>query len=160
MYKLYMMLKIKMRGRGNKEIFIDIITLDIMSKAISNRIGINREKSRRIAEFILDLFGYDNRIIDNILQPEDRQLLYMLEAEGLLSTGREEVRLYDGREWLTHYWQLKNQYILEYAINGNNKKNCLYSNNMRNKINIKKNIYSTLSDDVWNMRKILKNSQI
>lgn len=160
MYKLYMMFKIKMRGRGTKEIFIDIITLDIMSKAISNRIGINREKSRRIAEFILDLFGYDNRIIDNILQPEDRQLLYMLEAEGLLSTGREEVRLYDGREWLTHYWQLKKQYILEYAINGNNKKNCLYSNNMRNKINIKKNIYSTLSDDVWNMRKILKNSQI
>ena len=155
-----MMLKIKMRGRGNTEIFIDIITLDIMSKAISNRIGITKEKSRRIAEFILDLFGYDNRIIDNVLQPEDRQLLYMLEAEGLLSTGREEVKLYDGREWLTHYWQLKKKYIAEYAINGNNKKNSLYQNKSRKKSNFKKNIYSNLSDDVWNMRKILKNSQI
>ena len=154
-----MMLKIKMRGRGNKEIFIDIITLDIMSKAISNRIGIKNEKSRRIAEFILDLFGYDNRIIDNILQPEDRQLLYMLEAEGLLTTGREEVKLYDGREWLTHYWQLKKKYILEYALNGRKQKNNLYSNNIKNDVNGKKNIYSSLSDDVWNMRKILKKSQ-
>jgi hypothetical protein len=154
-----MMLKIKMRGRGNKEIFIDIITLDIMSKAISNRIGIKKDKSRRIAEFILDLFGYDNRIIDNILQPEDRQLLYMLEAEGLLTTGREEVKLYDGREWLTHYWQLKKKYILEYALNGRNQNNNLYSNNIKNNTNRGKNIYSTLSDDVWNMRKILKKSQ-
>ena len=153
-----MMLKIKMRGHGNTKIFIDIITLDIMSKAISNRIGINKDKSRRIAEFILDLFGYDNRIIDNILQPEDRQLLYMLEAEGLLSTGREEVKLYDGREWLTHYWQLKKNYIAEYAVNGKSKKNSFFQSNYRNKSNAKKNIYSTLSDDVWNMRKILKKS--
>jgi len=153
-----MMLKIKMRGRGNTKIFIDIITLDIMSKAISNRIGITKEKSRRIAEFILDLFGYDNRIIDNVLQPEDRQLLYMLEAEGLLSTGREEVKLYDGREWLTHYWQLKKKYIAEYAINGKNKKNSLHLNKSRNKSNLKKNVYSNLSDDVWNMRKILRKS--
>ena len=158
MYKLYIMLKIKIRGRENTDIFIDIITLDIMSKAISNKIGINKEKSRRIAEFILDLFGYDNRIIDNILQPEDRQLLYMLESEGLLSTGREEVKLYDGREWLTHYWQLKKRYIIEYAINGNTKKNRFFSSNTKNKPNINKNIYSTLSDDVWNMRKILKKS--
>ena len=154
-----MMLKIKMRGRGNKEFFFDIITLDIMSKAITNRIGINRDKSRRIAEFILDLFGYDNRIIDNILQPEDRQLLYMLEAEGLLSTGREEVKLYDGREWLTHYWQLRKKYILDFALNGGGK-NSIYSNNINNKGNSKKNIYATLSDEVWNMRKILKKSQL
>lgn len=155
-----MMLKIKMRGRGNKEIFIDIITLDIMSKAISNRIGIQKEKSRRIAEFILDLFGYDNRIIDNVLQPEDRQLLYMLEAEGILSTGREEVKLYDGREWLTHYWQLRKRYIVDYAFNGEKQKNNLYSNKIKNNVNHKKNIYATLSDDVWNMRKILKKSQL
>ena len=154
------MLKIKMRGRGYKDIFVDIITLDIMSKAISNKIGIKKEKSRRIAEFILDLFGFDNRIIDNVLQPEDRQLLYMLESEGLLITGREEAKLYDGREWLTHYWQLRKKYIIEYAINGRNKKNSFYSNNMKDKNNSKKNIYSTLSEDVWNMRKILKKSQI
>jgi hypothetical protein len=154
-----MMLKIKMRGRGNKELFFDIITLDIMSKAISNRIGIKKDKSMRIAEFILDLFGYDNRIIDNILQPEDRQLLYMLEAEGLLSTGREEAKLYDGREWLTHYWQLRKKYILDYAFNGGGRSS-VYSNNYNNRENNKKNIYSTLSDEVWNMRKILKKSQL
>ena len=68
-----------------------IITLDDMSRAIANRMGINGEKAKRVAGFVMDLFGYDDRIIDNILEPEDRQLFYILEAEGMLTTGREET---------------------------------------------------------------------
>ena len=144
-----------MRGRGNQKYFFDIITLDIMAKAISNRIGIKKEKSRRIAEYILDLFGYDNRIIDNILQPEDRQLLYMLEAEGLLSTGREEVKLYDGREWLTHYWQLNINSILKYAKNGGRTiRNGASTKRESIETTKENNIYSSLSKDMWNARKI------
>ena len=56
-----------------------IITLNDMSRAIANRVGINKEKARRVAGFVMDLFGYDDRIIDNILDPEDRQLFYILE---------------------------------------------------------------------------------
>ncbi|GAH12226.1 unnamed protein product, partial [marine sediment metagenome] len=48
-----------------------IITLEDMSKAIANRVGIDRIKAKRVAGFVMDLFGYDDRIIDNILEPED-----------------------------------------------------------------------------------------
>jgi hypothetical protein len=125
-----------------------------MSKAIKNRVGIDKEKARRVAGFIMDLFGYDDRIIDNILEPEERQLFYILEAEGLLSTGREETTLHDGRGWLTHYWKLKKNTIIRYS------KKCLRGTKKELNIkNQKKNltpsyIYSNLSEEVWNGRKI------
>ena len=94
---------------------MNIITLDDLSKAIANRVGIDIEEARRDAGFVLDIFGYDNRVIDNVLDPEDRQLFYILEEEGMLTTEREETTLYDGREWRTHYWVLKKNVILQYA---------------------------------------------
>jgi len=153
MYKLYIMLRIKMKGDGRKDIFINVITLNTMSKAIASRIGIRKDKAEQIAGFIMDIFGYDNRIIDNILKPEDRQLLYMLESEGLISTGREEEKLYDGREWLTHYWELRKSTILKYAKNGFEKnKNIIFSKIKTDSIK-RRNIYKTLPDDIWTSRK-------
>jgi len=137
-----------------------IITLNDMSKAIANRVGIDKKKARIVAEFVMDLFGYDDRIIDNILEPEDRQLFYILEAEGILSTGRDETTLYDGREWLTHYWQLKKSIILRYAkegIKGNEDKLAV---KIKDKNISVRNIYSTLSEEVWNDRKINRKKSI
>jgi hypothetical protein len=88
-------------------VFMTIITLDDLSKAIANRVGIDIEEARRDAGFVMDIFGFDDRVIDNVLDPEDRQLFYILEEEGMLTTEREETTLYDGREWRTHYWRLK-----------------------------------------------------
>ena len=81
---------------------MDIITLDDLSRAIANRVGIDIEEARRDAGFVMDIFGFDDRVIDNVLDPEDRQLFYILEEEGMLTTEREETTLYDGREWRTH----------------------------------------------------------
>jgi hypothetical protein len=146
------MLRIKIKGKINENYFKNIITLKIMSKAIANRIGIKKAKAEQIAELIMDMFGYDNRIIDNILNPEDRQLLYMLQSEGLISTGREEQRLHDGREWLTHYWELNKVVIIRYA--NNLHKNKMRSNEYRFEKNNKNiNIYSTLTEDMWINRK-------
>jgi len=153
MHKLYNMLRIKMKRGRKKDIFVNIITLSTMSKAIANKTGIKKEKAKRIAGFIMDLFGYDNRIIDNILKPEDRQLLYMLEAEDLLTTGRDEEKLYDGREWLTHYWELRKSTILKYAKNGIKKDKGTSSFKMEDGNVSKRNIYNSLSDDVWTTRK-------
>ena len=130
-----------------------IITLDDMSKAITNRIGINGEKARRVAGFVMDLFGYDDRIIDNILDPEDRQLFYILEAEGMLTTGREETTLYDGRAWLTHYWQLRKNIILRYAKYDTKRDRNIISIKKQIKEASVRNIYSALSEEVWNARK-------
>src|SRR5688572_32803840 len=79
--------------------------------AISNRIGIEEEDAVRDANFVMDIFGFDDRVIDNVLEPEDRQLFYILEEEGMLTTEREETTLYDGREWRTHYWLFKKDTI-------------------------------------------------
>lgn len=84
-----------------------ILTLEDLAMAISNRIGIEEEDAVRDANFVMDIFGFDDRVIDNVLEPEDRQLFYILEEEGMLTTEREETTLYDGREWRTHYWLFK-----------------------------------------------------
>jgi len=130
-----------------------IITLNDLSKAISNRMGVDERRASRTAGFVLDLFGYDDRIIDNYLGPEDRQLFYILEEEGMIVTGREEAILYDGRAWRTHYWQLKKNTILKYAMDESKKEELLHTKK-QSKDTPKENIYNTLSEDVWDKRKI------
>ena len=100
---------------------MNIITLEDLSKAIAYRVGIDIEEARRDAGFVLDIFGFDNRVIDNVLDPEDRQLFYILEEEGMLTTEREETTLYDGREWRTHYWVLRKNIILKYSQDENKR---------------------------------------
>ena len=102
-----------------------IITLDDLSKAIANRVGIDLEEARRDAGFVMDIFGFDDRVIDNVLDPEDRQLFYILEEEGMLTTEREETTLYDGREWRTHYWKLRKDVIVRYSQEAKKVQNLL-----------------------------------
>ena len=136
---------------------MSIITLDDLSQAIANRIGINIEEARRDAGFVLDIFGYDDRVIDNVLDPEDRQLFYILEEEGMLATEREETTLYDGREWRTHYWQIRKETILRYA--GDNKtppRTMMYGD--QRPITIiedisDENVYGQLEEESWTTRR-------
>lgn len=135
-------------------VFMKIITLKEMTKAIENKVGMEKGKAEKIAGFILDAFGYESRIIDNILKPDERQMFYMLQSEGLLTTSRERSRLHDGREWMTHYWTLKREKI--YICAHNNGKNET-KNFVKTKFEKKRKntVYSNLSDEVWLARKIL-----
>ena len=128
-----------------------IITLDDLSKAISNRVGIDIDEAKRDAGFVMDIFGFDDRVIDNVLDPEDRQLFYILEEEGMLVTEREETTLYDGREWLTHYWKLKKGIILDYSERENGTRSLLLDKQAKNVSN--EDIYDTLEEDFWTTRK-------
>src|SRR2546427_6745129 len=60
-----------------------------------------------MAQAVLNLFGYSERIFDNVLEPEDRDAFYMLEDSGILTTEREETTLYDGREWRIPPWRFR-----------------------------------------------------
>lgn len=135
---------------------MNIITLDDLSKAIANRVGIDIEEARRDAGFVMDIFGYDDRVIDNVLDPEDRQLFYILEEEGMLTTEREETTLYDGREWRTHYWVLKKNIILKYAQDESKVvRNVLVDKRQPIRdISSDESVYDTLEEDVWTTRKI------
>ena len=93
---------------------MSIVTLEDLAMAISNCVNIDVESAMGDANFVMDLFGFEDRIIDNVLEPEDRQLFYILEEEGMLITEREETTIYDGRTWRTHYWFINKETILSY----------------------------------------------
>jgi hypothetical protein len=131
---------------------MSIITLDILTKAIANKVGIGIEEARRNAGFVLDIFGYDDRVIDNVLNNEDRQLFYILEEEGMLTTDQEDTILYDGREWRTHYWVLKKNTIIRYAKDINNCTSSIISDKPIWDIS-DRCIYDSLKEDTWTTRK-------
>ena len=91
-----------------------IVTVEELTQAIKNspnNEGIQEEAAYELAHHVLNFFGYSDRIIDNILEPEDRDAFYMLEDATILTTEREETTLYDGREWRIHYWLFRREKI-------------------------------------------------
>jgi hypothetical protein len=133
---------------------MNIITLDDLSKAIANRVGIGIDEARRDAGFVMDIFGFQDRVIDNVLDPEDRQLFYILEEEGMLTTEREETTLYDGREWRTHYWVIKKDIILKYSKDENKRTRSVLSDKQTIHDISDEAIYDALEDDIWSTRKL------
>jgi hypothetical protein len=101
------------------------LTVEDLTYAIRNsvdRTGMPEEQARAMARHVMNFFGYSERIIDNILEPEDRDAFYMLEDSGILTTEREETTLYDGREWRIHYWLFRKERIFELIkMNGFNR---------------------------------------
>ena len=92
--------------------------IDELSVAISKGLSLqNRsmspEEAFEAAEHLINFFGYNDRVIDNMLEPEDRDAFYTMEDIGILQTEREETTLYDGREWRIHYWILNVNRIIE-----------------------------------------------
>ena len=85
------------------------LTLAQLTQAIRTKVDIDMETvvAEYIAEHALGFFGFSNRIIDNALEPTDRNLFYQLQDYDLLTTESEETTLWDGREWRIHYWKFK-----------------------------------------------------
>ena len=85
------------------------MTLGELTKAIQQHIDLemDSEVAQGMAEHALVFFGFYNRIIDNALEPTDRNLFYMFQDYNLLTTESEETTLWDGREWRIHYWKFK-----------------------------------------------------
>ncbi len=133
---------------------MNIITLNDLSKAIANRVGIGMEEARRDAGFVMDIFGFQDRVIDNVLDPEDRQLFYILEEEGMLTTEREETTLYDGREWRTHYWVIRKDIIIQYSKDENKRVRSVLSDKQTIEDISDEAIYDALEEDIWVTRKV------
>ncbi len=94
------------------------VDFDSLAKAIRRSVGhegMRPEDARSIAAHVLNFFGFNERIIDNVLGPDDRDTFYMLEDTGILETERDETTLYDGREWRIHYWMFRKDRIFDLA---------------------------------------------
>ena len=104
-----------------------MITVDDLTLAIEHSIDsdmkLEHEEAFDLAQHVLNFFGYSNRIIDNVLEPEDRDMFYMLEDATILTTEREETTLYDGREWRINYWLFRKDKIAQLMSGDSNSKN-------------------------------------
>lgn len=121
---------------------MSIVTLEDLAVAISKRVKIDVESAMGDANFVMDLFGFEDRIIDNVLEPEDRQLFYILEEEGMLITEREETTIYDGRTWRTHYWFINKETILSYKEGKERKKRSGEDEDIAE-------VYEEIPDEMW-----------
>ena len=75
--------------------------------------GYSEEDIKKLADFIISLYGFDYSIVDNRLAPKDRDIFYKVEEENLVYTKQEEVTIKKGKVWRLHYWFLNRQYILK-----------------------------------------------
>jgi hypothetical protein len=94
----------------------------------------------RLAEYLMSFFGFNDHIIDNRLTSETRDVFYMLEEEGFLTTQHEEVHLEKGKLWRLNYWVLKTDQILRAA----NRENVSAEEPEE-----PSNIYGEVSDACW-----------
>lgn len=120
-----------------------IVTVDDLARAIRNspnNRGMIEKEAQDLARHMLNFFGYSDRIIDNVLEPEDRDAFYMLEDAAILTTEREETTLYDGREWRIHYWLFRKDRIRNLMESINTYDEQVMSSN---------NAYNDLPSDIW-----------
>ena len=128
-----------------------LITLNALSKAIQRKLNVNEKEARRYAEVIMEIFGYDDCVIDNMLDHSDRRLFYRLELEGILSTRRDEALLSDGTNWRIRYWEFQRNSIFSSDIKKKGR-NVRTKNKTVPSYN-RHTIYSSLPETVWTTRK-------
>ena len=97
---------------------MEVVTLENLQKALAFKLekkGMSKENIDKLAEYLMNFFGFDDYVSDNKLNPKDRDVFYMLEEEGLLRTLRDEVTIQKGKVWRIHYWVLMKKEILRLA---------------------------------------------
>ncbi len=120
------------------------ITFKDLEKAIKIVLEENdMEPSRAedMAEKVMNLFGYDKTITDNLLSPEERDTFYKLEDLDILFTEEETTNLPSGKKWRIHYWILNENKIRDILEEEKEEEN--------GEGDEKKTIYDDLSDEVW-----------
>jgi len=123
---------------------LTVVSMDDVVMALRNTLGkkgMAESDIKRLAEYLMSFFGYTSEVIDNRLTSEDRDVFYMLEEEGLLTTTQEEVHLKKGKLWRIHYWILKNDQILRLARQ---------SEEAQKHTDDSFAIYDEISEEVWN----------
>ncbi len=123
---------------------MSVVTMRQVELALKRTVGKKSEMSdtelKKLAEYVMSFFGYTDEVIDNRLTPGDRDVFYMLEEEGLVTTTHEEVLLKKGKLWRIHYWILKKDQIIRLA--GMDEKEVPKMENVVD-------VYEEISDEQW-----------
>lgn len=102
-----------------------VVTISEMRHALINTLGkqgMSPEEISALAEQIMNYFGFDDCVMDNTLTSGERDIFYMLEEAGFLTTIQEEVPVAKGKIWRLHYWVLHRENIRRFARIGEEKK--------------------------------------
>ena len=95
-----------------------VVSLDELTEAMRKTLGkkgMTEKEIVALAEYLISFFGFTSEVIDNRLDVDDRDVFYMLEEEGLLTTRQEEIHIKRGKLWRIHYWVLRIEYIKKLA---------------------------------------------
>lgn len=91
-------------------------------RATVGRRGMSEEDINALADYLISFFGFDTEVIDNRLDVDDRDVFYMLEEAGLLTTRQEEVHIKKGKLWRIHYWVLRTNRIKDLAARASQRR--------------------------------------
>lgn len=103
---------------GNTPVNISEVTRAIAYRKISDNSNYRDVDECLLAIDVMNHFGFDRYILDNILEPEEREKIRMMEDWGLITTFEEvvEIKRYNKPiTWRLYYWQLKIDQIRECA---------------------------------------------
>ena len=81
---------------------LTVVSMNEVCLALGNTLGkkgMSTSDIEKLAEYLMSFFGFTDQTIDNRLTSEDRDVFYMLEEEGFLTTWQEEVHLKKGKLW-------------------------------------------------------------
>jgi hypothetical protein len=119
--------------------------VELALKKTVGRKGMSDQEIKNLADYLMSFFGYTDEVIDNRLTSEDRDVFYMLEEEGLLTSTQEEVLLKKGKLWRIHYWILKKDQIVRLA---NSEEECVETKDEAAQV------YDQVSDEEWARHKV------
>jgi len=120
---------------------LTVISISELTEALRKTLGkrgIPEDEIRKLADYLMSFFGFNDEVIDNLLRPEDRDVFYMLEEEGILTTRREEINLKRGKLWRIHYWIIKKEHIKELAASSEDEDEEEFGS-----------VYDSISEEVW-----------
>ncbi len=93
---------------------MDIVTFDVLFEVLRKLLGkrgMEEKEIRDLTLYVLNFFGYDDIVVDNILTPTDRHVFNTLEELGILTTIEDEVTVARGKLWRIHYWTYRKDNI-------------------------------------------------
>ncbi|MFQ6106534.1 MAG: DUF6015 family protein [Thermoplasmata archaeon] len=103
-----------------------VVTRDKLKVAIENALEVSPDKASDMADRVLRYFGYENVIVDNVIESEDRKLFYKLHDVALLNTNVDSEILASGRSWRIFYWEIDSNEVERNLKKAEKKKQILY----------------------------------
>ncbi len=121
------------------------ITVQDVERALMNTLGkkgMEKEEVKKLAEYVMNFFGFEDTISDNLLKAKDRDVFYTLQDVGILTTFQDQITIKKGKIWRIHYWVLKKRDIIRLA-------------NLIDEVKPEEEyaIYDDISNDVWSRNK-------